>query len=75
MGGIHGRSSFGDLGYGGPCPPWGIHRYFFRLSALDTILNLAPGVKKKEVLKAMEGHILGTAELMGTYKKNERQHP
>jgi len=75
MGGIHGRSSFGDLGYGGPCPPWGTHRYFFRLYALDTILNLAPGVKKKEVFKAMEGHVLGTAELMGTYKKNEQQHP
>jgi Raf kinase inhibitor-like YbhB/YbcL family protein len=68
-GGIHGKSSFGDFGYGGPCPPWGTHRYFFRLYALDIMLNLETGVKKKEVLKAMEGHILGTAELMGTYKK------
>ena len=68
-GGIHGKSSFGDFGYGGPCPPWGTHRYFFRLYALDTMLNLASGAKKKEVLKAMEGHVLGTAELMGTYKK------
>jgi Raf kinase inhibitor-like YbhB/YbcL family protein len=68
-GGIHGKSSFGDFGYGGPCPPWGTHRYFFRLYALDTMLNLEPGVKKKEVIKAMEGHVLATAELMGTYKK------
>lgn len=70
QGGISGKSSFGDFGYGGPCPPWGTHRYFFRLYALDTVLNLAPGEKKKAVLKAMEGHVLGTAELMGTYKKN-----
>lgn len=69
QGGIHGRSSFGDFGYGGPCPPWGTHRYFFRLYALDTMLNLESGVKKKGTLKAMEGHVLGTAELMGTYKK------
>lgn len=69
QGGIHGRSSFGDFGYGGPCPPWGTHRYFFRLYALDTMLDLESGVKKKGVLKAMEGHVLGTAELMGTYRK------
>ncbi len=69
QGGIHGTSSFGYFGYGGPCPPWGTHRYFFRLYALDTMLSLAPGEKKKAVLKAMEGHVLGTAELMGTYKK------
>jgi Raf kinase inhibitor-like YbhB/YbcL family protein len=68
-GGIHGKSSFGDFGYGGPCPPWGTHRYYFRLYALDTVLSLETGVKKKEVLKAMEGHVLATAELMGTYKK------
>ncbi len=68
-GGIQGKSSFGDFGYGGPCPPWGTHRYYFRLYALDTALNLETGVKKKELLKAMEGHVLGTAELMGTYKK------
>lgn len=71
QGGIHGRSSFGDYGYGGPCPPWGTHRYFFRIYALDTMLSLAPGAKKKEILKAMEGHVLGTAELMGTYKKGK----
>ncbi len=68
-GGIHGKSSFRDFGYGGPCPPWGTHRYFFRLYALDTSLNLEPGATKKDVLKAIQGHILGTAELMGTYRK------
>ena len=69
MGGLHGKSSFGDFGYGGPCPPWGTHRYFFKLYALDTMLTLPSGVKKKDLLKAMDKHVLGKAELMGTYKK------
>ncbi len=69
LGGIHGRSSFGAFGYGGPCPPWGTHRYFFRLYALDTVLNLKSGAEKTDVIKAMEGHVLARAELMGTYKK------
>ncbi|HOS96075.1 MAG TPA: YbhB/YbcL family Raf kinase inhibitor-like protein [Deltaproteobacteria bacterium] len=68
-GGIHGKSSFKDFGYGGPCPPWGTHRYYFRLYALDTSLTLEPGATKKDMLKAIQGHVLGTAELMGTYKK------
>jgi Raf kinase inhibitor-like YbhB/YbcL family protein len=68
-GGIHGKSSFGSFGYGGPCPPWGTHRYYFRIYALDMELNLETGAKKEGVIKAMRGHILGTAELMGTYKK------
>jgi len=69
QGGIHGKSSFGDFGYGGPCPPWGTHRYFFKLYALDTMLTLSSGVKKKDVLKAMEKHVLTQTELMGKYKK------
>lgn len=69
QGGIHGKSSFGDFGYGGPCPPWGTHRYFFKLYALDTVLTLPSGAKKKDVLKAMDKHVLGKTELMGTYKK------
>jgi Raf kinase inhibitor-like YbhB/YbcL family protein len=68
-GGIHGKSSFGDFGYGGPCPPWGTHRYYFRLYALETMLSLGSGASKKDVLKAMEGHVLAKTELMGTYKK------
>ena len=68
-GGIHGKNSYHKPGYRGPCPPWGTHRYFFKLYALDTVLNLNPSIPKKDLLKAMEGHILGQAELMGTYKK------
>jgi Raf kinase inhibitor-like YbhB/YbcL family protein len=69
QGGIHGKSSFGDFGYGGPCPPWGTHRYFFKLYALDTVLTLPSGAKKKDVLKAMDKHVLSKTELMGKYKK------
>lgn len=69
LGGIHGKNSFGDFGYGGPCPSWGTHRYYFRLYALDTLLILKQGAGKKDVLKAMEGHVLAKTELMGTYKK------
>lgn len=65
-----GKNHFGNLGYGGPCPPPGKpHRYFFKLYALDTLLNLPSGSSKKQVEKAMEGHIIGKAELMGTYQR------
>jgi Raf kinase inhibitor-like YbhB/YbcL family protein len=70
QGGTQGKSSFGDLGYGGPCPPWGSYRYFFRLYALDTMLALPSGAGKTEVMKAMEGHVMAVTELMGRYKKN-----
>jgi Raf kinase inhibitor-like YbhB/YbcL family protein len=57
-------------GYGGPCPPPGKpHRYFFKLYALDKMLDLKEGAKKKDVEKAMEGHILAQGQLMGTYKR------
>ena len=65
----HGRNSWQRLGYGGPCPPSGTHRYFFRLYALDVPLDLAAGASKKQLLGAMEGHILAVAELMGTYSR------
>jgi Raf kinase inhibitor-like YbhB/YbcL family protein len=68
-GGVQGRNSFGNQGYGGPCPPWGTHRYFFRLYALDTELRLGEGEKRDAVTAAMKGHVLATAELMGTYSK------
>ena len=68
-GGKQGINDFRKIGYGGPCPPGGTHRYFFKLYALDALLNLSPGATKKELLKAMEGHILGEAELMGKYKR------
>lgn len=67
--GKQGRNNAGRKDYGGPCPPSGTHRYFFKLYALDKILNLAEGIVKQELEKAMEGHILGQAELIGLYKK------
>jgi len=68
-GGQHGENSWRRLGYGGPCPPSGTHRYFFKLYALDTVLDLSAGADKKQVLQAMEGHVLAEAELMGTYSR------
>ena len=65
-----GKNDFGRFGYGGPSPPPGkAHRYFFKLYALDTLLDLPPGVTKKQLLQAMEGRILAQAELMGTYQR------
>jgi len=66
---IQGLNDSGETGYGGPCPPSGIHRYFFKLYALDTMLNLMPGVKKPEFLNALKGHILAEAKIMGKYGK------
>ncbi|MEW6025986.1 MAG: YbhB/YbcL family Raf kinase inhibitor-like protein [Planctomycetota bacterium] len=64
-----GLSDFKRPGYGGPAPPSGTHRYFFKLYALDTVLQLDPKTTTKDILvKAMEGHIIGKGQLMGTYK-------
>lgn len=68
-GGTQGVNDFQNVGYDGPCPPSGTHRYFFKIYALDTMLNLKPGAGKKELLKAMEGHILGEGALMGRFTK------
>jgi len=68
-GGTQGINDFRRIGYGGPCPPGGTHRYFFKLYALDTALGLKPGITKDQLLKAMRGHILVEAQLMGTYKR------
>jgi len=63
-----GRNDFGKIGYGGPCPPPGKpHRYFFKLYALDAKLGLKPGARKSDLERAMQGHILAQAELMGRY--------
>jgi hypothetical protein len=63
-----GTNDFKRAGYGGPCPPRGApHRYFFRLYALDTTLGLAAGASRQALLAAMEGHVVGRAELMGRY--------
>jgi Raf kinase inhibitor-like YbhB/YbcL family protein len=66
--GVHGSNSWGNLGYGGPCPPKGsAHTYVFKLYALDKILDLDPGVNKSDVEQAMEGHILAQGQLTGTF--------
>jgi len=65
-----GMNDFRRLGYGGPCPPRGTrHRYFFRLYALDESLALSPKADRGRLLEAMRGHVLGEAELMGTYAR------
>jgi Raf kinase inhibitor-like YbhB/YbcL family protein len=66
----HGLNDFKRLGYGGPCPPPGKpHRYFFKLYALDTLLDLKPGATKQDSETAMKGHILAEGQLMGTYQR------
>jgi len=67
-GGFQGKNDFEKIGYGGPCPPSGTHRYFFKIYALDGELPLKAGATKEELLKAMEGHIVLQGQLMGTYK-------
>lgn len=67
--GLQGKNDFGQIGYDGPCPPNGTHRYYFKLYALDAELALAPGATKEELLKAMEGHVLAEGQLMGKYQK------
>ena len=69
-GAVGGTNSWGRSGYGGPAPPAGlVHHYHFKLYALDRALNLSPGLDKKHLLSAMEGHILAQGELVGTYQR------
>lgn len=68
-GGVQGKNDFNQFGYGGPCPPGGTHRYFFKLYALDTKLDLQPGARKAQVEKAIAGHVLTQAELVGRYTR------
>ncbi len=65
---LPGSNSWGRTGYGGPCPPIGRHRYFFKLYALDTVLPDLGRPEKAELLRAMQGHVLAEAVLMGTYQ-------
>ncbi len=64
-----GTTDFRSIGYGGPCPPSGTHRYFFKLYALDATLNLLPSTTKKDLETAMQGHVLAQSELMGKYAR------
>jgi Raf kinase inhibitor-like YbhB/YbcL family protein len=68
-GGMQGTNDWHRIGYGGPCPPSGIHRYFFRLYALDSILNLGTGATKEQLLTSMKSHVLAEGQLMGKYKR------
>lgn len=65
---LQGRNDFRKIGYGGPCPPPGTpHRYYFKLYALDLMLNLKAGTTKHDVERAMQGHVVGETQLMGRY--------
>ena len=66
-GAVQGTNDFGKRNYGGPCPPSGTHRYFFKIFALDTKLNLKPSARRAELDAAVRGHIVGQGELMARY--------
>mgnify|MGYP006303857519 FL=1 len=68
-GGLQGKNSFEKTGYGGPCPPGGTHRYFFKLYALDFQVDSPAGLDKQKLLKAIDGHVIAEAQLMGTYSR------
>ena len=68
-GAFQGVTDFGSTGYGGPCPPSGTHRYYFKIYALDTMLDLDSEVRKKKLVEAMKGHIIAQGQLMGKYKR------
>jgi Raf kinase inhibitor-like YbhB/YbcL family protein len=71
-GAVQGMNDFKKGYYGGPCPPRRAHKYVFKIYALDTLLNLNPNLSKKDLEKAMEGHIISRSQLTGVYKRNER---
>ena len=68
-GAMQGVNGARKSGYTGPCPPSGTHRYYFKLYALDKVLDLKPGATRDQLLQAMEGHILAQGQLMGRYQK------
>ena len=69
-----GKNDFLKIGYGGPCPPNGKHRYFFKLYALDTMLDLDPGLTKEELLKYIQRHIIAQSILVGTYERKKKKN-
>lgn len=68
-GAMQGSNDFRKIGYNGPCPPGGTHRYFFKLYALDKMIDLNPGARKKDLLDVMKGHILAECQLMGKFSR------
>jgi hypothetical protein len=68
---VHGTNDFGKSGYGGPCPPSGMHRYYFRIFALDRQLELPSGAKRSQLDAAMQGHVVAKGELMGRYSRKK----
>jgi Raf kinase inhibitor-like YbhB/YbcL family protein len=69
--GVHGANDFGKSGYGGPCPPSGTHRYYFKIFALDRELDLPGGAKRSELDAAMKGHVVAQGVLMGRYSRHK----
>ena len=70
-GGVQGKNDFGKSGYGGPCPPSGTHRYFFKIFALDRQLDLPVGSKRAQLDAALKGHVIAEGELMGRYSRSK----
>lgn len=70
-GAVEGKNSFGHVGYDGPAPPSGTHRYFFHIYALDEPLSLPPGSERSQLLGAMSGHILGSGQFFGIYSAGQ----
>jgi len=66
-----GTNSFGHIGYGGPCPPSGTHRYIFRIYGLSNVVHLEAGAEKGELMRAMQKHIIAEGELMGKYSRQK----
>ncbi len=69
-----GYTSFRAIGYGGPCPPNGVHRYYFKLYALDAKLNVPAGLNKPQLLNAMKGHTLAEADFVVRYARKKKAH-
>jgi len=69
--GVQGTNDFGKSGYGGPCPPSGAHRYYFKIFALDRELDLPSGAKRSQLDAAMKGHVVAQGELMGRYARKK----
>lgn len=68
-GAMEGKTTFGDIGYGGPCPGKGSHRYFFKLYALDTELKIPPGSARETLVEAIKGRVVAEAETYGLYSR------